>query len=134
MRYPEAVVRLLHKARHLRDDVHAIQEAEEEEDDEEEGNDEEDRRRRRMLKVTPAYLRSRVEQGLVLPHVEVFGGGGGGGDGGQQQHAADDEEEDNEDDLMRDVGEFVLSGNLPKELFIELMEMIIPRWDSCRHV
>ena len=135
-------MRLLHKARYLRDSIHAIQRAEDDDDKEEgkAGKGEEERRRRRVAKVTPAYLLHRVEHDLALPHVEVGRKIEGGGQylketmPGLTTTSTTVEEEEEEEDMMRDVGEFVLGGDLPGELFIELMDLLIPRYDPCRHL
>lgn len=148
-------IRLLHKARHMMDVIHATERAiAEEVDNDEDGQgemndrgvieakkekahergstkgDEEtkaNRIRRKVLAAVPPYLKPRITQGLELPLVQVnpaaeeIGGGKSKGDEVEEEQSKDRT-------LLKDVGEFVLGGQLPPELFIELMVMMRQRW------
>ena len=141
---------MLHKARLVSDDAYAAKDAE--------GKARtRGAKKRKMVAVAPVYLRRRVERGEELPAVEIrsevreeravdverevrderkrklslfkriirwF------------RHAEDDKDEMgayDEDEMRADVLEFVAAGGkLPKAVFIELMEYLLPTWDDAR--
>lgn len=113
--------RLLHRARAISDAQHAInkviREAEDMEDEEE--------KKRKLVTAAPAYLKERVREGRELPQVVI-----------NAEHEDNDNEEDEDQQrkqrLTAAVEQMVLDGHVSGEVFIELMEMMLPQWDEER--
>ena len=101
----------MHKARLVSDAAHAVNKAAKEA----EAMPVEEKKRK-MVAAAPAYLKDRVGRGEELPSVEI----------NSRQH-------NDEDDMRADVLEFVtVGGTMLKELYIELMEHMVPKWDDAR--
>ena len=79
-----------------------------------------DERRRKLIAAAPAYLKRRVERGEELPQVEVTM---------MQQRPRNEEEEQK---LAAVFDYMVMDGQLPKEVFVELMETMVVKWDDAR--
>ena len=139
---------MLHKARLVSDGFYAIQKAAE---DAESMNVQE--KKRKILAAAPAYLKGRVEKGQELPAVEIRDAIDVRREIRDERKRKlslfkritrwfrhDDEKDDidemgphDEDEMRADVLEFVATGGkLLKEVFIELMEYLVPTWDDAR--
>ena len=70
-------------------------------------------KKRKMVAAAPEWLKGRVERGVELPPIEI---------NDRRQHDGD------EDEMRADV----LGGKMLKELYIELMDLMVPRWDDAR--
>ena len=107
-------VRLIHQARSINDAMHAVNQVSNEAKD-----DTAEVRRKKCMEIAPAYLKERVERGQDLPEVEIVGD--------------DDDEEEQEEEVARAVLEHVvIDGKLVKELYVEVMEYMLPTWDDER--
>ena len=75
-------------------------------------------RKRKLIAAVPVYLKKRVRTGEELPQVEVM------------MHAEEEEEEEGkEGDIAATVAEhMVMDGQVPTEVFVELMEMMAVKW------
>ena len=103
--------RLLHLARAINDAHHAYNKAA---TDADKAGDPDEEKRRKMTAAAPAWLKGRVERGEELPKMEVG-------------HSSD------EDVVAAAVKQMVgEAGEMAKELFLELMEYMVPRWDDAR--
>ena len=71
--------------------------------------------KRKMIPAAPAYLKERVENEEGLPVVEIH----------QRSRRQEDE-------IRAAVLERVVGGEMPKELYYDVMEMIIATWDDER--
>lgn len=104
--------------------------AEEDDEDEEEGKEEEEKCDLAITAVVaaaaavPAYLKGRVERGEELPRVEIMISSG------ENEEEAEAEMKKN---LVKSVVEHVvMEGKLAKELFVDLMEYMVVKWDDER--
>ena len=103
---------MLHKARLLSDAKHAYIKAAQDADDDGLSAEE---KRRKMIAAVPAYLKGRVERGEEeLPKMEV----------GQSR----------EEDVFAAVVKHMIGeqGEMAKEIFLDLMEYMVERWDDER--
>lgn len=98
-------VHLLHKLRSVHDAKHAISRAYDE-------GKTRCQRKRKAFAAAPAYLKCLVE----LPAVLVMEGGGG------------EEEEVRTEELKH----FVMGDKVSKEVFTDLMDLMLPKWDENR--
>ena len=103
-------VRLLHKARLLNDAKHAIAKAATDAAD-----DTPEVRKEKMIAAAPAYLKERVENEEALPAVEI------------NQRSRNGEEE-----MRAAVLERVLGVEMAKELYYDVIDMIMAPWDDER--
>ena len=104
-------VRLLHKARLINDANHAFNKAKKDAAD-----DAPEVRKEKMVKAAPAHLKGRVEDGVVgLPEVEI----------NQRSRRV-------EDKVRAAVLERVLGGEMAKELYCDVMDLIMQKWDDER--
>ena len=134
----------LHKARALSDANHSLGIVGE-------GARTRGEKRKRCGAVAPAYVRERVEKEEPLPTVAVAAaaaaagpatepgetGAGGGKRQRRQRRGAGAEErrrkEAAEDEVRRAVAAHVATeGGLKQELYVELLDMMLPRWDPER--
>ena len=102
--------RLLHRARAINDAHHAANKVE--------GKTRAERKRK-LTAAIHASLKGRVERGEELPQVEVM------------QTARNAEAK-----KLAAVAKYVVmngEGNLPGDLYVELMEYMVPRWDDARN-
>lgn len=103
----------MHKLRSIHDAKHAITKAYDDA-----VSDMPEERRRKTVGAASAYLKRRVEEGEKLPAVEAMHG---------------DDEEEEEEEVRAAALEYVTADNqLPKEMFIELMNMMLPKWEGER--
>ena len=108
-------VRLLHRARGINDAHHAISKAATDADNAGASPEE---RREKIIAAAPPCLKGRVASDEVLPQVEVV----------QMQSPRNGEEA-----KPAAAAEYVvMDGKLPGEVFVELMEMMLPKWDDER--
>ena len=117
----------LHKARLLNDASHDIAKATAEAEGLRAGH-----RKRKMLAAAPAYLKKRVEEDKELPKVELESGGEGGNNSGRRRQRNDMEEEDDEKDITREVVKHVIGGEMLKELYHGVMDMMAVKWADRR--
>lgn len=143
-----ARVRLLHRARALSDAAHAVEATAS-------GVRTRGEKRRRCLAVAPAYLAGRVGREEALPAVAVgaaaVGEGDGGGDGRRKRRRGGKVKKGKgeEDEVRRAVAAHVAAvgrvregkegegatgatDGLKPELFVELLEYMVPKWDEAR--
>ena len=104
--------RMLHKARLLNDAQHTVNKAKK---DAQELNRED--QKHKIIAAAPVYVRRRVERGERLPYPEV------------RQLGGEDEEE-----MREGVLRWVVRGEMAKELYYDVMDFIMPRWDDARNV
>ena len=96
----------------MNDARHAVNKAAKDADEAGESAEE---KRRKMTDAAPAWLKGRVERGEELPKMEVG-------------HSSD------EDVVAAAVKQMVgEEGEMAKDLFKELMEYMVPRWDDARN-
>ena len=74
-----------------------------------------------MVAAAPEWLKRIGERGREeLPSIEI-------NDDSRQR------DEEDEDVMRADVLEFVtVGGKMPKEVYIDLMEYLVPKWDDAR--
>ena len=72
-------------------------------------------KKRKMVAAAPAYLKRLVEREEELSFVEI-----------NSQHGEDNE-------MRADALEYVTE-KMPKDVFVELMDLMVPRWDDARRV
>ena len=104
--------RLLHRARAINDAHHAATKVE--------GKTRAERKRK-LTAAVHASLKGRVQRGEELPHVEVMQGA-----------------RNVEAKKLAAVAQYVVTvmdgeGNLPGDLYVELMEYMMVRWDDARN-
>ena len=107
-------VRLLHRARTINDAHHAINKAAE---DAVNAGESPEERREKIIAAAPPCLKGRVERDEELPQVEMM---------------EVSEENAQEAKLAAAAECVVMDGKLPGEVFVELMEMMLPKWDNDR--
>ena len=110
-------VRLIHKLRLASDAINAVNKAAKEAEEKTRTRGE---KKRKMVAAAPASLKDRVGRGEELPCVEICN---------SRQHDGGD------DEMRADVMEFVtVGGKMPHEVYIELMYLLVPRWDNAYRV
>ena len=84
-------------------------------------NDEPEERKRKCIAAAPLYLKGRVERGEELPKVEKIGA------------------HDDDDSLLAAAAAaaaafeyVVMEGKMAPELFVELMQFLVPKWEDER--
>ena len=112
----------------------------------------EEAKKRKMVAAAPAWLKGRVERGEELPSIAysnssshshngdtaVIDGGDEKEEEGEYDHDENEiekkeEQKDKEQEMMKmraDLMEFL--GVMAKEVFVELMEQLVPKWDDAR--
>ena len=73
-------------------------------------------KKRKMLAVAPAFVRGRVERGEELPYPVVRQG------------------RKKEEKMRAAVVERVIGGEMAKELYYDVMDLIMSRWDDARNM
>ena len=93
-----------------------------EDDDESSLSEEEkkERRKQKALKVEPA-LRKRVEDGVCLPVVKIIQ---------QRKREREGQGEGGGEEAIVAVANYVVNGGLAKDLYVELMNMMLMKWDK----
>ena len=132
---------MLHKAKLLGDAVYAINKA---------ANDaaaemSEEAKKRKMVAAAPEWLKGRVERGEELLCVQINCSSHGSDydyddvddDDEEEEEDSDydddyDDEEEDEMTRIADVVEFVTGGKMPREVFVDLMGYLVPKWDETR--
>ena len=94
---------MLHKAKLLGDAVHAINKAAKEAADVRTRGE----KKRKMVAAAPEWLKDRVERGEELPSIEINSGS--------------ETRNGHEEMMIADVMEYATGGELPREVFVDLM-------------
>ena len=106
-------VRIHHKLRRISDATRAVNKAAREAEEKTRTRGE---KKQKMVAAAPAYLKSRVGIWEELPFVKV---------NNWQIYG--------EDVMRTDVLEYVtVGGKMPKEVYIDLMEYLVAKWDDAR--
>ena len=106
---------MLHKAKLVGDAVHGINNAATEAADMTRGA-----KKRKMVAAVPAYLKSRVGRGgEELPSIDI------NSSSSRRRHGRNEM-------MIADVMEFVTGGKMPREVFVDLMGYLVPKWDETR--
>ena len=103
---------MLHKARHVNDAQYIVNKAKK--DTEKEVSNTE--RKRKIEAAAPAYVKKRVRRGERLAYAEARQLGG-----------------DGEDEMRTAVLRWIV-GEMANELYYDVMDFIMPRWDQARRV
>ena len=74
-------------------------------------------KKRKTLAAAPPYVRRRVERGERLPYPEI------------RQLGGEDEEK-----MRAAVMEHVIGGEMAKEVYYDVMDFIMPRWNNARNM
>ena len=82
----------------------------------------EGKNKQKIVAAAPACLKGRVERGKELPKVEV----------GEEEEESEEESEEEEDVTLAVLKRVVLGGEMPKELYVDVMDFMVPRWDDAR--
>ena len=84
-------------------------------------------KKRKTVAAAPAYLKGRVGRDEELPEVELVSRAGGR----SGRRRGNDEMEDDEH-VRGEVLKYVVGGGMLKEIYYELMSMMVMRWDDAR--
>ena len=77
------------------------------------------KRKRKMVAAAPAYLKSRVGRGEELPSIDI-----------NSSSSSSSSRHGRNEMMIAGVMEFV--GEMSQEVFVELMERLVPEWDDAR--
>ena len=98
-------------------------------------------RKRKVVAAAPAFLKRRVGRGEELPRVELVRRGGGEEEGagsmmrsGRRRKNTAAIEEKDEEHMRQAVLQHVVGGGMLKELYYDVMDFIVPKWDDARLV
>ena len=100
-------VRMLHKAKSLSDAKHAVDKAA----SENHAVSTRGAKKRKLVAAAPHYLKRRVERGEEVPVVRIKKVRGGNKE-------------------VKAVLDYVIGGEMAPDMFVELMEGMVPRWDD----
>lgn len=118
----------LAKARLMNDANHAIAKVKEDADKKSRTRGQ---KMRLVLAKTPIYLKERVEEGNLLPSVEITGP-----NQQQQQQQQKNEQEEKQvavlQYVLRDASLYAEAGGMSEDVFVDFMDMLAPEWDPLR--